>query len=448
MAEPTNTPLPTAPGTPISATPRSASPTHPHHHPAAFAHHPPPLPQHLHFRLAHSSSRNKSADHGPSSGSGPGPGLGADPSKPVVLHIGDPVHFNPQTFAEFSQHFTIIRPTLEERQRDAFKQALRDRRWGDFHAIFRPFWSTGGEMGPWDRELIDLLPASNSVRVFASAGAGFDWVDTKGLGERGVIYCNASRAAAESVADFAVAMIISTFRMLPWCMSAASASASDDREEAFQECHVAAPGQSHTLRGHTLGVIGLGNIGQSIALKCGLAFGMKILYHDVEQKPADLEARLSAQFRPTMEDLVAQSDCVVLAIPSAPSAPDNNPDKKDTKNPAAQVVTASLLTHFPHGSRFVNVARGSLVDESALADALNSGQLSNVALDVHAEEPRVHPRLRAHAGKRAMLTCHNAGGTVEAHAGFEELAMRNVLDVLVEGGSGRGLTGVNLQWLK
>lgn len=104
-------------------------------------------------------------------------------SKPTILHIGDPIKYNPQTHALLAQKFNIIRPSTEERQRPAFIHALRERRWGDFSAIFRPFWGTGGEMGKWDDELIALLPAS--VRVFASAGAGFDWADTEVLGKKG-----------------------------------------------------------------------------------------------------------------------------------------------------------------------------------------------------------------------------------------------------------------------
>lgn len=106
-------------------------------------------------------------------------------SKPIVLHIGDPVKYNPDTYAEFSTLFDVVRPSAEERARPAFIAALREKRWGDFSAIFRPFWGTGGEMGNWDAELIDLLP--DSVRVFASAGAGFDWADVKLLGEKGTI---------------------------------------------------------------------------------------------------------------------------------------------------------------------------------------------------------------------------------------------------------------------
>ena len=91
--------------------------------------------------------------------------------------------YNPETYDEFSTAFEVVRPSAAERERGEFIQALKERRWGDFSAIFRPFWGTGGEMGQWDAELIDLLP--DTVKVFASAGAGFDWADTKLLGEKG-----------------------------------------------------------------------------------------------------------------------------------------------------------------------------------------------------------------------------------------------------------------------
>jgi hypothetical protein len=101
--------------------------------------------------------------------------------KPIVLHLGDSVKYNTELYAQISQHFTVIRPSAEERQRGPFMQALREKRWGNFQAMFRPFWNTGGEMGRWDAELISLLPSS--VKVFASAGAGYDWADVDILAE-------------------------------------------------------------------------------------------------------------------------------------------------------------------------------------------------------------------------------------------------------------------------
>jgi hypothetical protein len=109
--------------------------------------------------------------------------LAISSSKPIVLHIGDPIKYNLDVYKRFSADFTVIRPSLEERQRDEFMKALKEKRWGDFSAIFRPFWGSGGEMGRWDKELIPLLP--KSVKVFASAGAGFDWADVDILADHG-----------------------------------------------------------------------------------------------------------------------------------------------------------------------------------------------------------------------------------------------------------------------
>lgn len=145
MAEPANTPVP-------ASTPRATSPAPPPNAPIV-----PLLPSW--------STANRPA------------------ARSRVLHLGDPVRYNPGTFASFSAQYEIVRPSAAERQRPEFIRALGERRWGDFEAIFRPFWGTGGEMGNWDAELVDLLPPG--VRVFASAGAGFDWADTELLGKRG-----------------------------------------------------------------------------------------------------------------------------------------------------------------------------------------------------------------------------------------------------------------------
>lgn len=386
MAEPANTPVP-------ASTPRATSPAP---HQSLFS----------------------------QSGSFLSPKLSMPPSKPRVLHIGDPVKYNPETFLRFSIQCEIVRPSAEERQRPEFIKALKDKRWGDFDAIFRPFWSTGGEMGKWDAELINLLP--ESVKVFASAGAGFDWADTKLLGERGIIYCNSGLAAAEAVADFAMAGIISTFRVLPWCIS----SAMSGDEEAFSTNHRDATMQSRNLRNQALGLIGFGNIGQQIAARARHGFGMDVHYYDILPKPSSVVAPLRATHHENLESLLAKCDCVVLCTPAGDGT----------------LINATTLPLFKRGSRFVNIARGSLVDEEALAAALRDGTLSNAAIDVHANEPKIHPGLMELAKQgRVLLTCHNAGGTVDTHKGFEELSMRNIMAVL---SGGEAITPVNLQFLK
>ncbi|KAH7202284.1 hypothetical protein DER44DRAFT_842268 [Fusarium oxysporum] len=384
MAEPTNTPVP-------ASTPRATSPA-------------PQLPFISQGSLSIRSSMTS--------------------SKPRVLHIGDPVKYNPETYLRFSIQCEVIRPPTEERQRPEFTKALKEKRWGDFDAIFRPFWGTGGEMGKWDQELISLLP--QSVKVFASAGAGFDWADTKLLGERGIIYCNSGLAAAEAVADFAIVGIISTFRVLPWCIS----SAMSGDEEAFKENHRDATMQSYNLRDQALGIIGFGNIGQQIAARARHGFGMDIHYYDVLPKPAAVVAPVRATHHETLGSLLGRCDCFVLCTPAGEGT----------------LIDSKTLPSFKRGSRFVNIARGSLVDEEALVAALRDGTLSSAALDVHANEPKIHPELLELAKQgRVLVTCHNAGGTVDTHKGFEELSMRNIMAVL---SGGEAITPVNLEFLK
>ncbi|CRG86570.1 hypothetical protein PISL3812_03580 [Talaromyces islandicus] len=327
-------------------------------------------------------------------------------SKPIILHIGDPVKFNTTLYEQLSQQFTIIRPSEAERQREPFLQALREKKWGDFSAVLRPWWATGGEMGRWDKELIPLLPSS--MKVYASAGAGFDWADVDLMAEAGILYCNGASASSEAVADMALYHILSVFRNMQWSNMAAR---SQDRGQ-FIDAHTNAPFTAHNPRGHTLGMIGLGNIGYTIATKAHAAFGMKIIYTDPFPKSVEQEAAIGAR-RCEIDDLLAEADCVVLAAPGTGGK---------------KILDAEKIRKIKRGSRLVNIARGSLVDQEAVADALEEGILFAVGLDVHEHEPEVSARLVKN--RNATLTCHTAGGALETTIGFEELSMKNVLAVL------------------
>ncbi|KAI1818157.1 hypothetical protein GGS20DRAFT_392707 [Poronia punctata] len=403
MAEPTNTPMPTAP-----PTPRSASPA-------------PPLPTSGPQSLSSSPTTTRIPLWPHSRATSLTVPVLASGPKPVVLHLGDPVQYNQATFSEFSSMFKIVRPSAEERTRPAFLAALRERKWGDFAAIFRPFWDTGGEMGRWDAELISLLP--DGVRILAGAGSGHDWVDVKLLGQKGILHCDSGLAAGEAVADFAVALIIGTFRALPYCLSSAT------KPTSFQVAHERAAALSHNLRGHVLGVVGFGNIGQQVAHRCSAAFGMQITYYDVDRKSAAVETGLHARYCMTLQSLIRGADCVVLCVPGS----------------AGTIINSDSLRWFKPGARLVNVASGVLVDEDALADALDQDRLGGVALDVHTDEPHIFERLKEFTDTKVLLTCHNAGGTVETHVGYEELCMRNIMAVL----SGRdAVTPTNTEWLR
>ncbi|KAJ6440142.1 D-mandelate dehydrogenase [Purpureocillium lavendulum] len=190
MAEPHNTPVPGS--TPRATSPVYGLPRHQHQHNHDQQHdqhsqhdHAPPLPP------------SAPSQASPSQPSAPGP-------RPRVLHLGDVPRFARGTFDELSARYDVVRPSAEERQRTRFVHALRDGTWGDFVAVSRPGRDTGGEMGDWDAEMVDLLP--RSVRVFASAAAAAAGVvvvvvatTTAWWWITGVVYCDGGDIAADAV---------------------------------------------------------------------------------------------------------------------------------------------------------------------------------------------------------------------------------------------------------
>ena len=119
-------------------------------------------------------------------------------TKPTILHLGDPIIYNHSLHSQLSSKYTIINPAPPSLERSAFKKHLQDGTWGDFSAIMRPFWNTGGEMGRWDKELIELLPTS--MRVMNTEVAVYESDDTGVLAEFGMCVCISFMQRADSYA--------------------------------------------------------------------------------------------------------------------------------------------------------------------------------------------------------------------------------------------------------
>lgn len=217
--------------------------------------------------------------------------------------------------------------------------------------------------------------------------------------------------------------ILSVFRNLIW---SAEAAKSGDVEQ-FKDAHKHQQDTAYNPRGRSVGVIGLGNIGYTIAEKCWRGFGMNVLYHDIVRKSKEQEDAVQATFYDNLDDMLAVADCVVLATPFFGS----------------KIITVERLQKFKKGSRFVNIARGTLVDEAALVDALKSGHIFAAGLDVHEHEPHVNQELCKM--RNVTMTCHNAGGAWDTASGFESLAMENIEAFLL---NGRALTPVNAHLIK
>ena len=217
--------------------------------------------------------------------------------------------------------------------------------------------------------------------------------------------------------------LLSVFRQMTWSALAARSNSSIEWRKAHYQISLV----SNNPRGHTLGIIGLGNIGLAIAKKVRAALDMRILYHDVVRKSATQEQEIEATYYEDLDDLLRVSECVLVATPH-------------TGHPLLNARTLALL---PPGARIVNIARGSLVDEDALADALESGHVAAAGLDVHVHEPVVSERLSAM--RNVTLTSHTAGSSVETVTGFERLVLENVGAVL---NGERALTAVNAHLIR
>lgn len=213
--------------------------------------------------------------------------------------------------------------------------------------------------------------------------------------------------------------IISVFRHMTW----SSLAARSNDPSQWKKAHLQIALKSDNPRGHTLGIIGLGNIGFAIAKKARTAFDMDIIYYDKLRKSEDQETQVGAEFYDNLDDMLEQSDCVVIATPAGDP-----------------IITARTLALLPRGARVINIARGSLVDEEALADALESGHISAVGLDVHANEPNGNVNPRLSKMQNVTLTSHTGGSSLETVAEFERLAMENVERVL---NGEKALTAVN-----
>ena len=228
-----------------------------------------------------------------------------------------------------------------------------------------------------------LIAAAPHLRVIARAGTGVDNVDIAAASARGIVVMNAPGANSISVAELAVALILSLARHVPAADAAMKQGKWEKKKFLGEE-----------IRDKTLGLAGLGRIGQEVARRAAV-FGMRIIAHDPfisEQVAADLGVELVS-----LDELFTRADYLSLHMPS----------NEKTRH----LVNADRLARARKGIRIVNTARGDLIDEQALADAIEAGQVAGAALDVFQTEPPPDPRLQQLP--QVVATPHIAASTRE-----------------------------------
>jgi len=250
-------------------------------------------------------------------------------------------------------------------------------------------------------DLMDRLPA---LRVVGRAGVGVDNIDVPAATARGIVVMNAPDGNTITTAEHTIALLIALARRVPQANSSLKSGHWDRKSFVGVE-----------LQGKTLGVVGMGRIGRAVAARAR-AFGMKILAFDpflATEQARDLEIELA-----TLADVFAGSDFVTVHTPLT----------AETRG----IIGREAFARMKKGVRVINCARGGLVDEEALYDAIKSGIVAGAALDVFAQEPPApdHPLLLL---DDVIVTPHLGASTAEAQEGVAFTVAEQMRDYLLTG---------------
>jgi D-3-phosphoglycerate dehydrogenase len=249
----------------------------------------------------------------------------------------------------------------------------------------------------------ELLGHAPKLRIVGRAGVGVDNIDMDAATRRGVLVVNTPGSSAASVAEHALALMLSLARSIPQLNASMHAGKWEKSGAKGAE-----------LRGKTLGLVGLGRIGAEVARRAR-ALEMRVLAYDPYITP-ERAAEWGVELLP-LPEMLAKADYVSLHTALSPAT--------------ERIVNADFTAQMKRGARLVNTARGELVDEAALAEALRSGQLAGAALDVFAvEPPRDSPLL---AMPNVIATPHVAGSTAEAQEEIGVQIAQQIRDYLFDG---------------
>jgi gluconate 2-dehydrogenase len=297
----------------------------------------------------------------------------------------------PDIVTRLEQYFDVVAETVDQkRSAEHLKATLAD--------------FDGAIVGGSDRVDASVLDGNRRLKVIANLGVGYNNLDIPALTQSGVLACNTPGVLDESVADYAWALMLAASR----------------RVGAAERWLRA--GQWNGMRfddwlgvdvhGKTLGILGMGRIGQAIARRAA-GFGMPVIYHNRHRLPADIEQACKARYV-EKSSLLRESDHLILVLPFT------------SEN--RHVIGAVELALMKPQAVLVNIARGGIVDDVALAAALREGRLAAAGLDVFEGEPAVHPDLLAL--ENAVLSPHLGSATEETRHAMATLAADNLIAAL------------------
>ena len=259
-----------------------------------------------------------------------------------------------------------------------------------------------------DKVTRDVLLQCPDLKVVCNIAVGYNNIDVAACTERGIVCANTPDVLTESTADLGFALMMAAARRVT------------EGERYLRAGKWTQPLALDAMNGTdlfnaTLGVIGMGRIGQAVARRGVNGFNMKLVYHNRSRLDAEVEKSLNATYA-TKDEVLVQADHIVLVMPYTPE----NHHLIGRRELALMKPTATLT----------NIARGGIVDENALADALESGQIASAALDVYEGEPKVNPRLLELSN--IVMTPHIGSASTPTRRSMCQLAIDN-LDAVLSG---------------
>lgn len=283
-----------------------------------------------------------------------------------------------------------------------------DQLWSPQELAQRLQGKAGAFMTGVERVDAALLAQCPGLRICANMTVGYNNFDLAAMTAAGVLGTNAPDVLTETTADFGFALLMATARRI---------SESEHYLRAGQwtrwRYDLFAGAEVH---GSTLGIIGMGRIGQAIAKRAALGFGMAVIYHNRSPLDAATEAQCQARYV-SKDTLLRTADHVMLVLPYTPSA--------------HHTIGAAELARMKPTATLINIARGGIVDDAALAQALRQRTIAAAGLDVFEGEPSVHPALLE--VPNVVLTPHIASATPGTRLAMAQLAVDNLSAYLLHG---------------
>lgn len=301
--------------------------------------------------------------------------------------------------------FSRLAPSIVERLRPHVDLIVPGADGGDLNAQFAAALPRAhGLLGVGRRLGREQLQDAAQLEVVSSISVGYDNYDVDYLSERGILLTNTPDVLTESTADLAFTLLMSTARRV---------AELDAWTRAGQWTRTVDPSLFGTdIHGKTLGIVGLGKIGAAIARRGRFGFGMPVLYSGNSRKPA-LEQELGAQYR-SLDDLLAEADFVCIVVPLSAQT--------------RQLIGRRELALMKPSAILVNIARGAVVDEAALVEALQEKRIRGAGLDVYEKEPLAASPLFGLSN--TVLLPHIGSATGETRQAMADRAVDNLLAAL------------------